>query len=897
MIFLAGLNYPVRSVTIDFVSESDHHGGPAILDACAVTETGFPWSFSTEATVFGVTSSHYSILAGLGDLVATLVLFAGALFWMYCRYGQPTGNAYRWIGHRITGVAFAASFLLLVLGLAVCSISFRHAVETRAHAALASGSTTSHGYVISKYLASRLPMTLRAPWKHVLSIELSRFDHESLESVSKLPYLYAISLRQGNVDDQVVEELAKLTMLRRLTIREADCNGLTAEGVSKLVQLTALDISQVELSESVASSIISLPHLRELRARASKDSISRLGSVVSGSNIEILELLVARNPPGFTSDLKSARGIDKGDFAIEISDALRLKSLSVEGAQGSRIELSLRNLPRLNAVNLSDSNVVSLKGQQLPRLRSMAVFGDYSRFRADEDSVATFPLFDRLELADCGILQGLHLHSRHIESVVISNSPHLESISLDRWPVSFPVRHPSREFKQEPDASRYSRLVAQLSTVSSLQSLKMSDLDFTAVDLSPLGNLPRLTTLDVSDSIIHSDQVLGFMSIKKLDSLDLERTGTSTQIADALLCGSDRWKRLLFGSVRYDRLILANQDHLVDFFGQDLVRANHVVLKNVPNLSGQLQLVGREIDTLRIENAPSLQGIILEGDLPKYSVITDVPRLDAFEASGPGVTDEILANVCESPDIRRLCINNSAVTRDGLSVIAGLQSLVVLHLANSPVDDEFVGQWCNLPYLRDVVLDGTRITGQSIEKLSKINNLQRLSLSHTNLTPEDLRPLEIASTLIRLDVAGVGILPETLSEIVKSGFLSQLDLTGVKVTDDLFQVLQSKDMRKLALLTIGKSGLTDSQVLALAHAHPNLVFHAPRHEFSENVMASLASDERLLTGPFFFGRPAVSSSAGRVAQELPYAAPSSIAQTRLNRSLDRQSRVPRQLNP
>ena len=268
-----------------------------------------------------------------------------------------------------------------------------------------------------------------------------------------------------------------------------------------------------------------------------------------------------------------------------------------------------------------------------------------------------------------------------------------------------------------------------------------------------------------------------------------------------------------------------------------------------------------------------------------------------FEASGAGVTDAILANVCESPEIRRLSIGNSAVTRDGLSVIAGLRKLVVLHLANTPVDDEIVAQWSNLPNLKDVVLDGTKISEQSIKSLAGIENLQRLSLSHTNLKPEDLRPLEDVSTIIRLDVAGVGILPETLEQISKSGFLAQLDLSGVMISEDLYRVLLSRDLRRLSFLSIGGSGLTDSQVLALAQTHPNLCFHAPRNEFSATVMSSLASDERLLTGPVFFGRTFVSNNAGRVVQDLPYAVPSSISQVRLDRSLDRQSRGPRQLNP
>ncbi len=896
-VIVIGLNYPVTSITIDFVSESDFYGGQASPDACIVTQAGFPWSFYTEVTGFGVTSSDHSFVAGLGDLAATVAVFAVVVFWLYCRFGQPSRNVLRWIGHRVSGAAFAASLVLTVTGLTACSIKFRSDVETRASVALDSGSSATQGFVINEYLARRLPISMRGSWKHVLSVELSRFDHETLESVSKLPYVNAISLRRGNFDDQAVDELAKLKMLRKLTIRDVDCSGLTADGVSKLTQLISLDILRAELSEPVASAIVSLPHLRELSARVSRDSIARLGCLVSGSAIEVLELLVTDTHEQLASDLRPADAIEKADFAMQIANAVQLKSLSIQGSQGSRVELSLTNLPRLNVLNLSALNVVSLKGDQLPRLHSLDLFSEGHGVSSEDDYELAFPLFDRLELAGCGILKELHLHSRHIESVEISNSPHLASISLERWPVRFQVRRQGRDTKRESDDVRYGRLVSQISNVSSLQNLEMTGLDLTKVDLAPLEKLPRLTSLNVSDSVVDANQVLGFMAIKKLDSLNIERTGTSSKIVDALLCGSDRWKRLMLGAVRYDRLVLTNQENLTEIFGQELIRANHVVLMNLPNLEDQLQLVGRDIESLRIENAPRLRGIVLEGELPKNSVISDVPSLDVFEATGAGVTDTILANVCESPEIRRLSIGNSAVTRDALSIIAGLRSLVVLHLANTPVDDEVVGQWSNLPFLRDVVLDGTKISGKSIETIAKIDNLQRLSLSHTNLSPEDLRPLADVSTIIRLDIAGVGILPETLEQIAKSGFLTQLDLSGVNISEDLFRVLLSRDLRKLALLSIGGSGLTDTQVLALAHTHPNLYFHAPRNEFSETVTASLASDERLLTGPVFFGRAVVSNNAGRVALELPYAAPSSISQTRLNRSLDRQSRVPRQLNP
>ncbi len=871
------LNLPVTSITVGELSDQAYLGRLDEPIAASVTRIGFPWTFHSASECSGAVVTETSFLAATGNAAALLVIVALVLVWLNQRSRIRSG---RFSVARFPGTAVATTAAVSIAAVFATSHAWRFSQQEQAIVALGDRAEVVRTVLMPSNLAHRVPRAMRWSWETVQNAELRKFDSVDLTHLSNFPSLSVLRLSGGRLDDADMAAIARLKSLRLLVLARVDLTALSAASVKHCASLTSLSLRECEPSDAVVDAIVALPHLRELGVVDSAEIVSRVSRNVSGTSLENLELVIrsSREP------LVSQRG-EHVKLSIALTDAAQLKYFSVNASRPFHLDLALADLPKLSVLGLSTTNLVSLAAENLPRWNHIAIIGVDEQQAGDYESDIS-PLFDRLKLVKCLSLGSIRVHSRFIQSIEIKDAPSLTRLSLDRWETA--VRVPSDDSPQlQSDEARFTKLIDQISRIESLRQLELLNLDLSSVQISPLEKLARLNRLDVTGCTLESQQVIGLQAIEKLDCLTLVQTGTGQAVVDTLLGGSNRWRKLQINASAFHQLRLVNQYQLTHFFSQNYFQANHVTIVNAPVLEGELRLT-RNVDSLRIENAPRLRGISVTSDLPANTHISGVRDLQVFEAGGPGVSDTVLASVSECTDLKKLLLRSGNVSRDTLPMLAKLNRLDSLHLPGMPVDDAIVLQWESMTFLRDIILDSTEIGPESIRFFAKMQNLQRLSIAHTHLTPDDLRPLGDAETLMHLSVAGVGIHPETLLDIAQSGFLHYLDLSDIAVSDELLDALASEQLKKLSILKLKDSGLSPVQLARLAAANPKLVFEAPRSEFDRAFYETLAKDERIIRGRSFTDRLARSGAAGDVLMELPYGR-TEFEETRMTDYLERRS--------
>ncbi len=897
----AAVNAPVVSVTDAGLSDRTHLGRYDEMLASSVTRMGFPWAFYRSHVSSGVTTPDFSITALVGDVIFACLGTALIVAWLVFRHGNlgataPAGAAVnrhlvqsaRWTAQRFSGGAISALVLATIIAVSLASVAWRYRGERVAINTVAADVHAARTVIMPGFLSQRLPKQWKWSWATVQTLELRDFNSADLKSLSTLSNASALTLNGGRLDEASADAIARLPSLRMLVLNQVKLSAVSANAVAQWSSLTSLRVNGCELDEPLVAAVVSLPNLHELEIVDAAPIITRASQRLTGTSLETVNLVV-RTSRAYEL---SKRG-DVESLPVAVSGAVSLKKFSIYAPRAFHVDLALSNLPKFTSLGLSQANVVTLNGRDLPRWHGVDIVG-MDHASEDEYDRPVSPLFDRITLANCPSLTSLRLHSRYAQSVELSGVPNLSTLSIDRWITDSNVR-PGFGRRPYSDETRFSHLVRQISSIDSLRELQVLHLSLAGVDLSPLASLDRLTTLDLTGCTIDADQVLGLQQLERLDSLTLVHTGIKQEIVDALLCGSNRWKKLQINASTYNDLRLIDQWQLTDFFSQNYFQANNVAIINTPRLEGELRLT-RDIETLRIENAPKLRTISVTSDLPARTKISGVRNLKVFEAGGLGMDDEVLLSVCQCDDLRKLILRSGNISRESLSAISVLNGLDSLHLPGMPVDDDLLRECHAMVYLRDIVLDRTQIGAESIAWIATLSNLQRLSINGTNLTPEDLRPLASVAALMHLDVAGVGILPETLADVADSGFLYQLDLSDVTVDQELLDVLKSYQLRKLSILKLKNSGLSDTQLSQLASANPTLVFDGPRSEFGRSLYESLSNEERILVGRSFNDRLARSGAAAEALIESPYGH-TTFESVRMTREAERRLDRSPQFNP
>ena len=124
--------------------------------------------------------------------------------------------------------------------------------------------------------------------------------------------------------------------------------------------------------------------------------------------------------------------------------------------------------------------------------------------------------------------------------------------------------------------------------------------------------------------------------------------------------------------------------------------------------------------------------------------LEEFPELVKLFVSGTELTDQGLAELVSSSDLRVLWLDGTNVTDEGLKHLRFCPRLLVLGLSVSQITDKGIDQLVRLKELQYLLLDHTAVTDQGVIRLRKLKNLTYLSLSNTDVSDDAIRTLEEA---------------------------------------------------------------------------------------------------------------------------------------------------------
>lgn len=116
-------------------------------------------------------------------------------------------------------------------------------------------------------------------------------------------------------------------------------------------------------------------------------------------------------------------------------------------------------------------------------------------------------------------------------------------------------------------------------------------------------------------------------------------------------------------------------------------------------------------------------------------------RLEWLDVGFTAVGDTAVARLASAPQLRRLTLENSAVTGAGLRAFRNLRGLEYLDLSGLPISDEQLTTIGELTSLESLWLTGTQITDAGLSALQGLKRLRTLDVSGTAVTPAGLAAL------------------------------------------------------------------------------------------------------------------------------------------------------------
>ena len=151
------------------------------------------------------------------------------------------------------------------------------------------------------------------------------------------------------------------------------------------------------------------------------------------------------------------------------------------------------------------------------------------------------------------------------------------------------------------------------------------------------------------------------------------------------------------------------------------------------------------------------------------------------------------------------------------------QEVVYVELRAKPVTDEDLKELKNFPYLENIELNHTRITGLGLVHLSELRNLKYLTFWKTQVDDEGLKHLALLENISRLGLDETRI---TDAGLVYLKGLTNLEvglgLNHTAITDVGLEHL--KDLKKLKQLSLRGTNVTDAGVRKLKLSLPQTEF-------------------------------------------------------------------------
>ncbi len=303
-----------------------------------------------------------------------------------------------------------------------------------------------------------------------------------------------------------------------------------------------------------------------------------------------------------------------------------------------------------------------------------------------------------------------------------------------------------------------------LSSMPGLEALKIA-CEFSSQSILQLKpKVCGLKVLDLSDNKLWTED-LAFLvpSLTKLQQLSLRncyilRVKNSGYLASLALLLLGR------GCSSEDLSYLANLTQLRQLDLNSCNHATHASLRHVAGLTN-LQVLDLENTEITYEGLRQLTGLTQLQVLSLadtrvgnkgLACLVGLTRLRELDVSLCGVNDDGVAHLTGLTQLRSLNLNDCRLTDEGVAALAVLTNLEQLNLgANSRVTHVGIAAFDRMKNLQRLSLILChRVSDRSLAVLGRLVNLQQLNLAYTGVTGEGLQQLTGLLQLQRLSLDG-----------------------------------------------------------------------------------------------------------------------------------------------
>ena len=241
---------------------------------------------------------------------------------------------------------------------------------------------------------------------------------------------------------------------------------------------------------------------------------------------------------------------------------------------------------------------------------------------------------------------------------------------------------------------------------------------------------------------------------------------------------------------------------------------------------------------------PSYRASPINGPIPQYLSIDELPGVYVFAVGGERANDELVSKLRDNTSLKTLTLAYADVSE---SVLMGLPigQVEKLFLPGCKLTDSVVDAWPDLRHLTHLDVSHTQITGKSLEKLLASPNLVSVNLDGCKLTALDLAPLRDLTELKILSLAGVPRSLNSLGPIIGSKKLKYLNLSGETIDDGLIDSLIKSELL-LELLVARDSGLSGEKILEFCRKHDRTKLDIGNLKFSSGIRKELISTKMLV---------------------------------------------------
>jgi Leucine-rich repeat (LRR) protein len=325
---------------------------------------------------------------------------------------------------------------------------------------------------------------------------------------------------------------------------------------------------------------------------------------------------------------------------------------------------------------------------------------------------------------------------------------------------------------------------AGLKHLPSLRNLHVLSLDGTRITdegLQHLGDCRALGSLWLTNTAVTDVGLERLKTMRQLSTLGLAKTGvTDAGLKHLVVIRSLKELDLKDTAVTADglrRLKAALPECKITpeppTAGPDRAAAEWVL-----GLGGdvQVELAGKRSPAKAVTELPTGEFVLVSASLANNSKVTDdgltalagAKRMESLNLNGTSITSRGVAKLGQLTGLKYLNLCVRSVGDTDVAVLAALPNLYALEISYTQVGDAGLEQLKNCKGLHALYLAQTKVTDAGLEHLKKLPQLSTLVLTKTGVTDAGLKHLMGIRSLKELDLRDTAITASGLADLRKA---------------------------------------------------------------------------------------------------------------------------------